>query len=128
MKNNIEEIDKLIKETLSEEEAKFYKGLEEQNIFEMVTGLFTGKNKLMMYLMNVMTLLLFAVFIYCIIQISNIEETNELIRWGIYCFISLIAMSMLKMFAWMQMDKNAIIRELKRLEILLSSLSGRIHN
>ncbi|PQJ81769.1 DUF6768 family protein [Polaribacter glomeratus] len=126
MKNNIEEIDKLIKETLSEEEAKFYKGLEEQPIFDMIKGLFTGKNKWILYVMNFMTVFFFAIFIYCIIQISNTEETNELIRWGIYCFIALIAMSMLKMFAWMQMDKNAIIRELKRLEILVSSLSSRI--
>ena len=46
MGSNMEEIDKLIKDTLSEEESKFYEGLEEQNIFESVLGLFQGKNKL----------------------------------------------------------------------------------
>jgi hypothetical protein len=45
MKTNMEDIDKLIKETLTQEEAKFYEELEEQNVFEMVFELFKGKNK-----------------------------------------------------------------------------------
>ena len=44
MKNNMEEIDLLIKETLSKENAAFYDSLEEQNVFEMFFGLFNGKN------------------------------------------------------------------------------------
>ena len=68
MKNNIEEIDKLIKETLNQEEAKFYDELEEQNIFKMVLGLFEGKNKWIMYLMNFMTLIFFSFF--CVLYSS----------------------------------------------------------
>ena len=49
---NREDIDKLIKETLTQEEAKFYEELEEQNVFEMVGGLFQGKNKWIMLMMN----------------------------------------------------------------------------
>ena len=36
MKNKYEEIDHLIKETLSAEESKFYDSLEEQNIFKEI--------------------------------------------------------------------------------------------
>jgi len=32
----------------------------------------------------------------------------------------------LKLFGWMQMDKNAILRELKRLELQVSSLAGKM--
>lgn len=119
MKDNIEEIDKLIKETLTQEEAKFYDGLEEQNMLEMVLGLFQGKNKWIMYLMNFMTLVFFALFVYCTVQFFNTDVTNELIKWGIGALVFLFGVSMLKVFAWMQMDKNAIIREIKRLEILI---------
>jgi len=45
MKNHKEDIDNLIKETLTEEEAKFYDELEEQNILQMILGLFKGKKK-----------------------------------------------------------------------------------
>ena len=121
MKDNIEEIDQLIKETLSEEESNFYDNLEEQNIFQMVLGLFKGKNKWIMFLMNFMTLVFFSLFIYCIIQFFNVDETKELIKWATGTIIFLLGVSMLKIFAWMQMDKNALLREIKRLELLIIS-------
>jgi len=126
MKTNMEDIDKLIKDTLTQEEAKFYEELEEQNVFQMLGGLFQGKNKWIMYVMNFMTLVFFAVFIFCVVQFFDTESTNELIKWSVGGVICLLAVSMLKMFAWMQMDKNALLRELKRLELQVSSLSGKI--
>ena len=127
MNTNKEDIDKLIKETLTQEEAKFYDELEEQNVFEMVGGLFQGKNKWIMIMMNLMTLIFFGLFVYCAIQFFNVTETNELLKWGIGGLVFLFGVSILKVFAWMQMDKNAIIREVKRLELQVSSLSGKVN-
>ncbi|WP_298239023.1 DUF6768 family protein [uncultured Algibacter sp.] len=126
MKTNMEDIDKLIKETLTQEEAKFYDKLDEQNVFEMVGGLFQGKNKWIMYLMNIMTLIFFGLFVYCTIQFFDTDVTNEMIKWGVGGLVFLFGVSMLKVFAWLQMDKNAIIREIKRLELQVSSLRGRM--
>lgn len=126
MKTQMEDIDKLIKETLTQEEAKFYDELEEQNVIGMIGGLFQGKNKWILILMNIMTLVFFGLFIYCLVNFFNSAETNELIMWGFGSLIFLLGVSMLKIFAWMQMDKNAILRELKRLELQVSSLSGKI--
>jgi len=126
MKTNMEEIDKLIKETLTQEEAKFYDELDEQNVLQMVGGLFKGKNRWIIILMNVVTLVFFALFIYCTVQFFDTEITNELIKWGIGGFVCLLTVSMLKVFAWMQMDKNALMREIKRLELQVSSLSMKM--
>lgn len=125
MKTNMEDIDKLIKETLTQEEAKFYDELEEQNLFQMIGGLFQGKNKWIMYMMNFMTLVFFALFIYCVIQFFDVETTKELLKWGIGSLVFLLGTSMLKIFAWMQMDRKALIRELKRLELQISSLASK---
>ena len=126
MKTNMEDIDQLIKETLTQEEAKFYDSLEEQNVLGMVFGLFKGKNKWILIMMNIMTLVFFGLFIYCVVSFFEATETNELIKWGIGSLVFLLGVSMLKIFAWMQMDKNAILREMKRLELQVSSLSGKI--
>jgi len=128
MKTNIEDIDQLIKETLTQEEAKFYDDLDEQNVLQMLGGLFKGKNAWLIVIMNIMTLIFFTLFVYCLVQFFKTEVTNELIKWGIGGFVFLMAVSMLKMFAWMQMDKNALLRELKRLELQVSSLSGKLSN
>ena len=124
--NNIEDIDKLIKETLTEEEAKFYDELEEQNIWQMMFGIFKGKNSWINIVISIVQLLWFVLFIYCTVQFFNTEETNELIKWGIFGTLSIMASSMLKFYTWMQMDKNALLREIKRLELQVSSLSGKI--
>lgn len=126
MKTNMEDIDLLIKETLTQEEAKFYDELEEQNVLEMVIGLFRGKNKWILIMMNVVTVIFFGLFIYCLVQFFDAIETKELLKWGIGSIAFLLGVSMLKVFAWMQMDKNAILREMKRLELQVSSLSGKL--
>jgi len=126
MKTHMEDIDKLIKDTLTQEEAKFYDELEEQNVFQMLGGLFQGKNKWIMLMMNFMTLVFFALFIYCTVQFFDTENTNEMIKWGLGGLVFLFGVSMLKVFAWMQMDKNALLREMKRLELQISSLSGKL--
>ena len=51
-----------------------------------------------------------------------------MIKWGLGGIVFLIGVSMLKLFAWMQMDKNALLREIKRLEIQVSSLSQKCLN
>lgn len=79
-----------------------------------------------MYIMNFMTLIFFALFVYCTVQFFNTDVTNEMLKWGIGGLVFLFGVSMLKIFAWMQMDKNALLREMKRLEIQISSLSGRM--
>jgi len=126
MRNEMKDIDKLIKETLNEEERKFYNELDEQNVIGMLTGLFKGKNAWLLVVMNIMTLVFFALAIYCAIQFFQTDLTNDLIKWGSGAMLSIFAMSMLKVFAWMQMDKNALLREMKRLELQISSLSGKI--
>ena len=122
----MEDIDQLIKDTLTQEEAKFYDKLEEQSVLGMIGGLFTGKNKWIVILMNIMTLVFFGLFIYCVVNFFDTTETNELLKWGIGSLVFLIGVSMLKIFVWMQMDKNAILREMKRLELQVSSLASKL--
>ena len=126
MKTNMEDIDQLIKDTLTQEEAKFYDDLEEQNLLQMVFGIFSGKNSWIVVMMSIVQVVFFGFFIYCAIQFFNVEATNDLVKWGVFGTISLMGSMMLKLFSWMQMDKKAIIREIKRLELQVSSLSGKI--
>ena len=126
MKTKMEDIDRLIKDTLTEEEAKFYDELDEQNVFKMVGGLYKGKNAWLTIIMHIMNTIVFGLLIYCIIQTFDAEETNDLILWIAGVFFSFMVMGMLKIFAWMQMHRNATMREIKRLELQVSSLSGKL--
>ena len=126
MSKEIEKIDEIIKEALTQEEAKFYNELDEQNLFQMLGGIFKGKLGWLVVIMNIVIVIFFGLFVYCIIQFFETNNTNELIKWGLGSIVFLIGISMLKIFAWMQMDKNSIIRELKRLEFQVSILSSKL--
>ncbi len=128
MKNEFEEIDALIKEALTEEEAKFYDNLDEQNIFEMLEGLYRGKNRWVLLVLNFMMFLVLGLLIYCTIQFFKTDLTNELIKWSLAIVLCSLVVSVLKMFVWMQMDKNSIKREIKRIELQISTLSSKLTN
>lgn len=126
MSKKDEKIDELIKEALSKEEAKFYDELEEQNLFEKLGEVYRGKMGWLAIIMNVVHLMIFVLFIYCIVQFFKMEEIKELILWSSAGFLCMIAMAMIKLYVWMQMDKNDILRQLKRLELQVSALSHKL--
>lgn len=125
MKNQ-EEIDQLIRKALSEEEEKFYEQLDEQNLPQMVGGLFQGKNKWITVLSFIAMPLLFAGALYCIFQFSQSNEVKEMMIWCAGGFFLLIAVGFMKLYHFMQMDKNAIIREIKRMELQVAVLNKKI--
>ena len=128
MKNSKEQIDELIKESLSQEEAKFYDELEEQNLFGKLSGVYKGKMAWLVMMMNLVLLGIFVLFVYCVIQFFNTDVTNEMIKWSTASLFCALIVSMLKLYIWNQMDKNDILRELKRLELQVATLSSRSDN
>lgn len=125
MKKDIEKIDELIKEALTQEEAKFYDELGEQNALERFGGVFKGRMAWLAVIMNIMNLLIFGFFIYCVVQFFGTEAIAELIKWGVGICTCLVFMGMIKLYVWMQMDKNDVLREVKRLELQISALAHK---
>lgn len=128
MKNNNEQIDQMIKEALSHDEAKFYDELGEQSLPEMVGGLFAGKTKWLTIITMIFQPLLFIVAVYCGYNFFQVTDTQMMLKWGAGGFLFVSASSMLKLFHWMQMDKNALMREIKRMELQVAALSARVDN
>lgn len=118
-----EKIDDLIKEALSKEEAKFYDELGEQGLLGKLGEVHKGKTGWLVSVMTVMHILIFIVFVYCTVQFFNTEVTNELIKWASAGFLCMIFMSFMKLYIWMQVDKNDILRALKRMELQVSALT-----
>ena len=122
---NIEDIDKLIEQTLSEEDAKFSHKLDEQGFFEMFTGLYQDKLKWITILTTIVMLVSFITGVYCTVEFFNTSSSIEMLKWGAGMFTSLITISMLKLFNWLRIYSNKISREMKRLEFQISLLSNK---
>ncbi|HOO11148.1 MAG TPA: hypothetical protein PKW06_14510 [Cyclobacteriaceae bacterium] len=121
-----EEIDQLIRQALSAEEAKFYNELAEQDLTQMVGGLFQGKMKWFTIMTIIAMLILFVGAVFCAIRFFQTDNIKEMLVWGAGAFMLFFAVGFLKLFQWMQMEKNAIMREIKRMELQIVALSGKL--
>lgn len=128
MKNENEEIDRLIEQALTEEEAAFYHKLDEQNLLEMVGGLFQGKMRWLTILTLVVQVVMFVFAVYFIYQFLTAEDLVLMLRYGAASFFFMMSVGMLKLFHWMEMNKNATIREIKRMEFQVSVLASKLKN
>ncbi|MGB5272948.1 MAG: DUF6768 family protein [Flavobacteriaceae bacterium] len=128
MKTDKEKIDELIKESLNAEEAKFYEALGEQNLLEKLGQAQKGKTGWLVKVMTVTSVFIFLLFIYCGFQFFEATVPKDLIAWSTGAILCMLSMAMLKHYVWMQMDKNDILRELKRLELQLAALAHQANN
>jgi hypothetical protein len=125
MKESDVNIDELIKQALSEEESEHLERLsKEQNVFEELLASFQGSRKWLSVYVTVVIFVFFAISIYSLVQFLSVEGIREMLLWGAAMGGSLLIVTMLKVWYWMQMDRNAIIRELKRLELQVASLKN----
>ena len=120
MKNFIENSDKFIIGKLNKEEAKLYDDLEEKNIFVQMINLFMGKHKWIMIIMMVFSLVVFGFLVFSVRNFIDATEIVSLIKWAGASFLCVLFLIMMKIYSWMQMHNNNLIREMKRLELLIS--------
>jgi hypothetical protein len=125
MKNEYQEVDKLITEALNEEEARYYKELEEQSLPDQLFSLYRGKIGWLTLIMSIVMVPVFGLTVYAGYHFFTGTDTTEMLKWGAIMFLGMMVVSFLKLFSWNQMDKNSIIRELKRLEYQVSILSKK---
>jgi len=121
------ELDRKIQEALRNEDAELFNELgDEPTILEMVMETFRGKHKWLTFLGIIGTLVFMVLFVLAAIRFFQAEETRELILWAAGCIICLSAVSMMKVWYWMELNKNVVTREIKRLELQIARLASRI--
>ena len=121
-KINKEEIDQLIEKSLSKEEAHFYNELDQQGVFKMWFSLYTGKLGWWAILVAFFQVIFTFLAFYWGYKFFTVEGIELMLRYGGAMFIAILFTQMLKLWHWMQMDKNAILREMKRLEYQVAVL------
>lgn len=126
MKKEKDEIDQLIEQALSHEEAEYFHQLDEQNLIEQFGGLFRGKMKWINVMTVIVQVIMFGFAVYFGYRFFTTTDLIESIRFGSGAFFLMMAVTMLKMYHWMEMNKNATIREIKRMELQMSLLAKKM--
>jgi hypothetical protein len=66
--------------------------------------------------------------VFAAVEFGRAASTQEMIAWATGFLICGLATTMLKVWYWMELNRNTILREVKRVELQLARLSNRIQN
>lgn len=121
------DIDAKIRATLEEEDAELLKKLDaDLSLRDQVTASFHGRTSWLMTIMTIIIFPIFAIGVWSGWEFLQAEETRELARWAVAFWLAMMAIAVLKTFYWMELSKNAVVREVKRLELQVAALAARL--
>jgi len=96
----------------------------DQSMTKMVLDVFRGTQKWLTFLAIFGGLVFMAGSVFGIIQLFKAQEPHEHILWGLGVMFCFGAVAMMKIWFWMQMNRNSILREIKRVELQVARLAA----
>jgi len=121
------DIDDRIREALRREDVELLEHYQaEPPLFEMLIETYGGRNRWWNLLAFVFTLAALVMVIVAGYQFFHADGTRAMIAWAT-CFLWFaIWVAMLKIWFWMEIQRNSLTREIKRLELQVASLSRQL--
>ena len=116
-------LDDLIREALDGQDKATVAETQELGYFALGLSQFSGKLGWVTWLIMIVQGLIFLIGVYCAVQFFNAAEGLGAVKWGISGAVLVIVATSLKMSLMPQMQADRVIREVKRLELLLLSRS-----
>ena len=116
--------EQLLKALGSGDEFDPFEPSEAEGMLWQAMDLFRGQQKFWNVMVVVFTFIFMGIMIYSAVQFFDAETTRMQIMWSVIFIWGALFISMLKMWAWMQMNKNSLAREIKRLELQIAVMKS----
>lgn len=118
------DLDETIREVLGPDDSKLFDAFGEQSLPEMVADSFQGTTRWLVVLIFI-ALAIFAVLgVWSALKLLAVKEIAELIMWATVFGFCMVAVAMMKVWYWMELNKNTVTREIKRLELQVAQLAS----
>ena len=121
----MDDLDRKIEAALSEEDRAILARFGEQGVFGQWAGVYDGAVRGMAVFATLLTFALFFAAVYCGWRFFGAGEAIEAARWGVGTALLMVMVGFLKLWFWMRMESNRVLRELKRLELQIARASVR---
>lgn len=115
-------LDDKIGEALSEDERRLIEQMPDyKNMFTLMAGSFRSKMRPFLILGLILGVLVTAFCVYSIVQVFQADTTKLQILWSLAATASFIWVGLAKVWMWMQLERQAVLMELKRSELRILS-------
>ena len=122
------QVDDLIADALRAEDLSDLESLGEPGLPEMVTEIFRGRLRWYGAMFLVMILVFASLAVLCAVQFLSVDTVPGMLRWGIGLLLCTLVVTSGKNWYWMQMERVAMTREIKRVELLVVQLATEIRS
>lgn len=116
-------VDEAIRRALSPEDVRAYDALgQERSIIGEAMQAFQTRHRLIAVTGWIAGFALFTVGAWAAWRFWQAPDTRAMLLWGGLAALMLSGLALIKLWFWMEMQTNAIVREVKRLELQVASL------
>lgn len=116
------DIDKEIERALSDEDLAFARQFEEQGLIGQFKSVFQGKTGWISTASLIVGTLIQILFFYAAWKFFTVDDMILKLNWGAAAWFSAIMVAFMKVWFWMRMESNRMMREIKRVELQLAHL------
>lgn len=121
------DLDRAIRQSLSAEDAKLLDRLgANEALHRQVIGTFEGQLRWLNALGSIVGVVLFGVACVLAWQFLQAQEVGEMLRWGAASALAFAGVTLVKVWFWLELQKNTVVREVKRLEVQVASLAAQL--
>lgn len=121
----MDDLDRKIEEALKAEDRALFEKFGEPGLFGQWFGVYDGKLGGIALFATVIAFLLFFAAVYCVWKFFSADAAIGAARWGAGTVMLMIMVGFLKIWFWMRMESNRVLREIKRLELQLARMQGK---
>lgn len=116
-------IDDQIRNALSNEDAEMIGGPNDGlRLDQLLISTFQSRNRFITIMIMLVSFVFLGLSIWCAVRFFGAEDTKELLTWGFGFIIGIFAVSFMKIWFWLEMQRIAITREVKKVELLTARL------
>jgi hypothetical protein len=115
----MKDIDQKIQAALQRDQAADLGG--EPNIAEEALAAFRGHHRWFSTLLVLKTAVIAAGFLWCAVRFCQATDVSAQLRWGGAAIALMMIIALIKIWFWMEMQTNRLLREVKRVELMVVS-------
>jgi hypothetical protein len=119
-------LDEAIRQALSADDATALdRYAADPSLVQQVADAFRGRLALLNAFSWIVGLALFGVGLYCAWRFMTAADVASMLRWLGGAGLAALGLTMVKLWFWLELQSNAVIREVKRLELQVARLASR---
>lgn len=125
----MESIDERIQKALSSEDQALLARLDaDSSLYGDIAATFRGHTRWLNAFGWFGAVVFFALAVVCGWQFATQTDMRSMLLWGAGTIIAFLWLGMMKLWFWMELQKVGIVREIKRVELQLASLTAALRS